>query len=90
MGPEPEHFLGTTKLEAVYFVGGKAKRESPPKDENEVRRIGTDVRWVGLDMQYFAMIAIPSQPLPYFDIQKRPVKSVGLDGKEVDREPSSG
>ena len=64
----------------------KQSASSPPKDENEVKRIGSDVGWVGLDMQYFAMIAIPSQPLPYFDIQKRPVKSVGLDGKEVDRD----
>jgi YidC/Oxa1 family membrane protein insertase len=86
LGPEQEHFLGNIKLEAVYFLDGKAKRESPPKDENEVKRIGTDVRWAGLDMQYFAMIAIPSQPLPFFDIQRRPVKSIGLDGKEVDRD----
>ncbi|MGD0099075.1 MAG: membrane protein insertase YidC [Acidobacteriota bacterium] len=90
LGPEQEHFLGSIKLEAVYSSpgrgGGKTRRESPPKDENEVKRIGTEVGWVGLDMQYFAMIAIPSQPLPYFDIQKRPVKSIGLDGKEVERD----
>lgn len=86
LGPEQEHFLGSIKLEAVYFSGGKTRRENPPKDENEVKRIGTDVGWVGLDMQYFAIIAIPSQPLPYFDIQKRPVKSIGLDGKEVERD----
>jgi YidC/Oxa1 family membrane protein insertase len=30
-------------------------------------------------MQYFAIIAIPSQPLPYFDIQKRPVKDIDRD-----------
>jgi YidC/Oxa1 family membrane protein insertase len=37
-------------------------------------------------MQYFAIIAIPSQPLPYFELQKNPVKTVGLDGKELARD----
>jgi hypothetical protein len=37
-------------------------------------------------MQYFTIIAIPAQPLTYFDIQKFPVKAMGLDGKEVDRD----
>jgi YidC/Oxa1 family membrane protein insertase len=79
IGPEHEHLLSSTKLEAVYFSEGKARRESPPKDENEIKKIGSEVRWAGLDMQYFAIIAIPSQPFPYFDIQKRPVKEVDRD-----------
>jgi YidC/Oxa1 family membrane protein insertase len=86
IGPEQEHLTSSTKLESVYYAGGKVKREGPPKDEKEIKRMGPDVRWVGLDMQYFAMIVIPSQPLPYYDIQKLPVRTVGLDGKEVDRD----
>ncbi len=86
IGPEYEHLQSSTKLEAVYSSGGKVKREGPPKDQNEIRKIGSDVRWVGLDMQYFAMIAIPSQPFPYFDIQKRSIKATGIDGNPVDRD----
>ena len=86
IGPEHEHLLSSTKLEAVYFEGGKARRESAPKDEKEIKKIEGDVRWAGLDMHYFSVIAIPSQPLPYFDIQRRPVKAVALDGKQVDRD----
>jgi YidC/Oxa1 family membrane protein insertase len=86
IGPEKEHLSSTTKLEAVYYSGGKVRRESPPKDPQEIKRIEGDVRWVGLDMQFFSMIAIPRQPLSYFSIQKHPVRAVGLDGKGVDRE----
>jgi YidC/Oxa1 family membrane protein insertase len=86
IGPEHEHLLGSSKLESVYFSGGKARREGPPKDPTEIKKIEPDVRWTGLDMQYFAIIAIPARPLAYFDIQKFPVKAMGLDGKEVDRD----
>lgn len=86
IGPEPEHLLSSAKLEAVYFSEGKARREGPPKNEEEIKKIGTDVIWAGLDMQYFAMIVIPSQPLPYIDIQKRAVKADSLDGGKVDRD----
>jgi YidC/Oxa1 family membrane protein insertase len=86
LGPEQEHFVSSAKLETIYYSGGKARRESPPKDENEIRKIEGDVRWVGLDMQYFAIIAIPDRTLPYFDIQKHLIKTVGLDGKEANRE----
>jgi YidC/Oxa1 family membrane protein insertase len=86
LGPEQEHFISSAKIEAVYYSAGKTRRESPPKDEKEIRKIEGDVRWVGLDMQYFAIIAIPERPLPYFDIQKRPIKTVGLDGKAADRD----
>jgi YidC/Oxa1 family membrane protein insertase len=85
IGPENEHLLGSTQLEAVYYVNGKVKRESPPKDEKEVKKMEGDIRWVGLDMQYFAQLVIPTRPLPYFELQKRPVKAYGLDRKEVDR-----
>jgi YidC/Oxa1 family membrane protein insertase len=86
IGPEQEHLLGSVKLESVYYSGGKARREGPPKDPAEIKKLGPDVQWVGLDMQYFAIIAIPTQPLVYFDVQKFPVKTMGLDGKEVDRD----
>jgi YidC/Oxa1 family membrane protein insertase len=86
IGPEQEHLMSAAKLQAVYYSGGKDRREAPPKDENEIKKIGSDVRWAGLDMHYFAMIAIPAEPFPYFDIQKRAVKAIGLDGKEIDRE----
>jgi len=85
VGPEAEHLQSSTKLEAVYLGGEKVVRESAPKEETE-RRVGQDVRWVGLDMQYFSMIAIPSQALPNFDLKKRAVQAEGLDGKKVDRD----
>ncbi len=87
IGPEQEHLIArSSQVEAVSYRGGKVARDGPPKDENEVRRVGGDIRWVGLDMQYFAIIAIPPRPIEEFDIQKRPVKTVGLDGKEVARD----
>ncbi len=86
IGPEQEHLLSPTKLEAIYFGAGKVKREGAPGDEKELKKIEGDVRWAGLDMHYFSIIAIPLHPLPYFDIQKRSVKAVGLDGKPVDRD----
>jgi YidC/Oxa1 family membrane protein insertase len=86
IGPEQEHLLGSTKLQAVYFLDGKARREDPPKEESEIKKIEGNVHWVGLDMQYFSMIAIPGQSISSFNIQKRPVKTLGLDGKEVDRD----
>jgi YidC/Oxa1 family membrane protein insertase len=86
LGPEQEHLQSSAKLEAVYYAAGKVRREAPPKDESEIRKIEGEVRWVGLDMQYFAMIAIPDRSLSYFDIQKHPIKAVGLDGKEIDRD----
>jgi YidC/Oxa1 family membrane protein insertase len=86
IGPELEHLDSAIKLESVYFAGGKVKREGPPDEEKEIKKLGPDVSWAGLGMQYFAMIAIPSQPLPYYEIQKKAAKAVGLDGKPVDRD----
>jgi YidC/Oxa1 family membrane protein insertase len=87
IGPEHEHLIMTSaQLTAVYDQAGKVSRESAPKDENEVKRIGSDIRWVGLDMQYFAVIAVPRQPFDAFEVQKRPVKTFGLDGKEISRD----
>ena len=40
----------------------------------------------GLDMHYFCIIAIPSRPLAAFELQKKPVKTTGLDGKEIARD----
>ncbi len=86
LGPEAEHLASPAQLECVYYQGGKSKpdRESPPKDENVKRNPG-DIRWVGLDMHYFSAIAIPSRPLPYYEIQRIPKKTPGIDGKEVER-----
>jgi YidC/Oxa1 family membrane protein insertase len=86
LGSQAEHFTSSAKLSAVYYEKGKTKRESPPKKENEIKKIGSDISWVGLDMQYFTIIAIPDKALPYFDIQKHSIKTVGLDQKEVNRE----
>ncbi len=85
IGPEQEHLSSTTKLEVAYFSDGKVRREGPPDDDKEIKKIDGSVRWVGLDMQYFALIAIPSNPLSHFHIQKLPVKAVGIDGKQVER-----
>jgi YidC/Oxa1 family membrane protein insertase len=85
IGPEIENLLRKAKLEAVYYSDGKVQRKSPPKDENEVPIEG-DARWAGLDMQYFSMIVIPERSLRSFYIQKRPIKAVGIDGEEVDRD----
>ena len=87
IGPEQEHLVARSpQVQAVSYRGGKIERDGPPKDENEIRRIGGDIRWAGLNMQYFAIIAIPQRPIDGFDLQKRPVKTVGLDGKEVSRD----
>jgi YidC/Oxa1 family membrane protein insertase len=86
IGPVSEHLNGSTKLQAVYYASGKVRREKPPKDESEVKKIEGDVRWAGLDMQYFAIISIPQNSYRYFDIQKRLVKAFGLDGKELNRD----
>jgi len=86
IGPEQEHLLSTTKLEVAYFADGKVRREGPPDDEKEIKKVEGSIRWVGLDMQYFTMIAIPEAPLPHFDIQKRLTKTLGVDGKQVDRD----
>jgi YidC/Oxa1 family membrane protein insertase len=86
IGPLSEHLNGSTKLQAVYYAGGKVRREGPPKDETEIRKIDGDVRWVGLDMQYFTIIAIPQSSYPYFDIQKRAIKTFGSDGEDLKRD----
>ncbi len=87
IGPEHEHLLNPSiQLSAVYSLAGKVHREAPPKDENEIKPIAGDVRWAGLEMQYFAMLAIPAQPIQLFEVQKRPMQAVGLDGKEFTRQ----
>ena len=87
IGPEHEHLImPSAQLTAVYDMAGKVSRQSAPKDENEVKRFGADIRWVGLDMQYFAVIAVPRRPFDAIEVQKRPVKTFGLDGKELSRD----
>ncbi len=87
IGPEAEHLLNPSiRLTAVSDLGGKIQRDAGPKDEKEVRSITGDVRWAGLDMQYFAEIAIPAQPLTAFEIQRIPIKTRDLAGQEIARD----
>jgi YidC/Oxa1 family membrane protein insertase len=87
IGPEYEHLLNpSAQLQAIYNLDGKVKRDSPPKDENPVRKGEGNVRWAGLDMHYFTIIAIPNRAMPEIELQKRPVKTTGLDQKEVTRD----
>jgi YidC/Oxa1 family membrane protein insertase len=87
IGPETEHFLNPgIQLTAISNQAGKVVRESPPKDAKETRRVEGDIRWVGLEMLYFAVVAIPQRPLPAFEIQKVPVTTTGLEGKAVERD----
>jgi len=87
IGPEQEHLANPSMvLKAVAEVGGKIRRETAPKDENEIKPIAGDVRWAGLDMQYFAAIAIPARPIPAFDIQRRPQQTAGMGGEQITRD----
>ncbi|MGA2260589.1 MAG: membrane protein insertase YidC [Acidobacteriota bacterium] len=87
IGAEPEHLLNASlKLMAVSDLGGKIQRDAGPKAENEVKSIRGDVQWVGLDMQYFAEIAIPAQPVGSFEIQRKPVQTLGLTGEAMTRD----
>jgi YidC/Oxa1 family membrane protein insertase len=87
IGPEQEHLANPSiVLKAVAEIGGKVRREVGPKDENEVKPIAGDVRWAGLDMQYFTAIAVPSRPIPAFEIQRRPVQTAGIGGEQVKRD----
>ena len=85
IGPELEHLVGSAvQLTAVSNQAGKVRREGPPEAEKEPKRLSA-VRWVGLDMQYFTILAVPRKPLDAFEIEKRIAKTFGLDGKEVSR-----
>ena len=87
IGPQQEHLLSSsTKLEAVYYSGGKVTREGPPKNENDPKPIRGDIIWAGLDMQYFAMLAIPEHSFPVFDIQKRATTSESVTGEKINRD----
>lgn len=85
IGPEHEHLINpAASLVVVSSRGGKTHRDKPP-DHDQVQRIDGETRWVGLDMQYFAVIAVPTRPFYGFEIQRKPVKTTGLDGKELVR-----
>ena len=84
IGPEQEHISSPAKLGIAYYSGGKARHEGPPKEE--FKKIDGELSWIGLEMQYFTLIAIPSKPIPYFSVQKLPVKTEVLGGKPVDRD----
>ena len=87
IGPEAEHFTSRNAGQAtsVYYSGGKVRRESPPKNPQELKRLDGDVRWAGIDLQYFSMIAIPKYPLSWFNIQTTHLRQVGIDGNEIER-----
>ena len=87
IGPEAEHVTSRNagQITSVYYSGGKVRREKPPKDPQEPKRIEGDVRWAGIDMQYFSMIAIPKHPLSWFNIQTTHILQTGIDGKEIER-----
>jgi YidC/Oxa1 family membrane protein insertase len=86
VGPDSEHLLNPSiQLTAVSDLGGTIQRDSGPKDEKEIKPIAGDVRWAGLDLQYFAAIAIPAQSLTAFDIQRIPIKIKDLSGQEIER-----
>jgi YidC/Oxa1 family membrane protein insertase len=87
VGPEHEHLLNPAAgLVAVSSSGKKVSREKGPGEAGQVKRVDGEVRWVGLDVQYFALIAVPAQPLAFYELQKRAVKTEGLDGKEITRD----
>jgi YidC/Oxa1 family membrane protein insertase len=94
IGPEHEHLVSgfflfggrSTPLSAVFYRDGKVQREGPPKDKEEEEKIEGNIRWAGLEMKYFSIIAVPTNPLEYFSIQKLPVKAFTLKGKEVNRD----
>jgi YidC/Oxa1 family membrane protein insertase len=87
IGPEKEHLLNASMtLEAVSETGGKIQRQAPPKDPAAVEKVAGDIRWVGLDMQYFAIIAIPPRSFGEYEVQKNTVKVIGLEGSEVSRD----
>ncbi len=84
IGPEYEHLLNPSiQLQAVSRRMEKVHRDGAPKNENEVIKFDGAIGWVGLDMHYFSVIAIPTNPFNAFEIQRKPVKTLGLDGKEA-------
>jgi YidC/Oxa1 family membrane protein insertase len=87
IGPEQEHLINPAGvLVAVSERDGKVHRDKAPSDDKEVKKFEGAIHWSGLDMQYFAIIAIASPPLRAFDIQKLSVKTEGLEGKEIARD----
>ena len=86
IGPEHEHLLNpSVVLSAVYDLNGKVQREAAPKAENETKTISGNILWTGLEIQYFAAIAIPSRPLGEFRMQHRVVEAAGLAGEQLKR-----
>lgn len=86
LGPEDEHIVNPLPLQSVANIGGSIKRQGAPSKENEVHRVPGEVAWAGLDMQYFTLIAIPTPPLPAYELQKVSVKTTALGGKEIARD----
>ena len=86
IGPIEEHLEGRyAALKAVYFDGDKVRRKSAPGEEDGDVAISGNIRWLGLDMHYFAAIAIPEKMIPSFDIRGYEIKSKTMQDKEIDR-----
>jgi YidC/Oxa1 family membrane protein insertase len=86
IGPIEEHLGGSyAALKAVYFDGDKVRRKSAPGEEDGDVAISGNIRWLGLDMHYFAAIAIPEKMIPSFDIRGYEIKSKTMQDKEIDR-----
>ena len=87
IGPESEHYTSRNadQIKSVYYSGGKVRRAAPPKNPQEPKQIDGDIRWAGIDMQYFSMIAIPKYPFSWYNIQTTHIRQAGIDGKEIER-----
>jgi len=87
IGPEYDHLQNPgSPLRAIANIAGKVVREGAPKEEGQIHRTDGDIRWVGLDIRYFSLIAIPKRPIPAFELQKKVISIPGLDGKTVSRD----
>ncbi len=68
-------------LQVVFNNGGEVDRgQELDRSERE-----GNIYWVGLEVRYFALIAIVEQPLSSFDSETKPITIVGLDGESTER-----
>jgi len=87
IGPQIEHLTAPVfGLQVITNIAGEVDRDSPPGEEGEITPFEGELRWLGLDMQYFTVLAIPERPIAAFEVQKKSVVVRGLDGKDVTRD----
>ena len=68
-------------LQVVFNNGGEVDRgQELDRSERE-----GNIYWVGLEVRYFAVIAMVEQPLSSFDSETKPITIVGLDGESTER-----